>query len=84
MDFETRLKIRRYVSEVQILRHNMYVTARFTQNEWRTLELTSYLMLCDSLEEINKQLGRRYLFIYETLKEYNLEFLYGQLGIFER
>ena len=83
MDIVTRRRIHQAVNEIKVLRHNMFVVARFMQNEWQSLKLDSYLSLCDQLDEINVQLDVRYKYVWETLNEYNLGFLWEQLGIFE-
>ena len=77
MDIVKRQRTRQSVREIKILRRNMLVTARFMQNEWRSLSLDSYLRLCGQLDEINVQLDIRYKYVWGTLNEYNLGFFCG-------
>ena len=83
MDIVKRQRTRQSVREIKILRRNMLVTARFMQNEWRSLSLDSYLRLCGQLDEINAQLDIRYKYVWETLNEYNLGFLRVRLELLE-
>ena len=83
MDPVTRHEIRRKANEIKTLRHNMFAIAKFTQEEWSTMLLGVYLELCDRLDTIVAQLEERYHFVFDTLAEYNLAFLWPLLGIFE-
>ena len=78
---ETRQEIRRAVNEIKILRRNMFAIARFMQSEWSSLHLVSFLQLRDGLGDIVSLLDIRYKFVFDTLKERNMEYMWRQVGI---